>query len=206
MFIVLWLTLAFISFLVMVHYSDTSVSKIFGKSKEIYKGIRLSHFLISIPLIAVIIVVGYFLYNLHPILQFGWLWSLVVDNKGVTPEGYTGFPFMDVLVACGLILFSLFVPYLAHIEELSYREPYIDKGWGQGVKGSLIFGLMHLIMGIPLAVALALSIGGVTFLYVAKKKGIMESTYLHSAYNLTVLTLIIAACWFEVVMYVAGVV
>lgn len=199
MFIILWLTLIFISLLIMVKSKNSTIHEIFKESVEIGKGMRLSHFLMSIPLIVIIATVGTILYNLHPILQFGWLWSMV-NNVGVEVSEPT-FPFVSLILGSLLLVLCLFIPKFAHNEEISYRKPYLDKGWGQGIKGSLIFGLMHMVMGIPLSFALALSIGGFAFLYVAKKKGIMESTYFHSAYNMTIMVTVIIIFWSDVVMY-----
>ena len=62
----------------------------------------------------------------------------------------------------------------------------------------LRFGLIHLIMGIPIAVALALSIGGWYFQWAylrgyrqgGREAGVLESTRSHLAYNLVVLVLV----------------
>ena len=193
-----WLTLIFISWYFMLKSNGTTIKEFLGKSMDIAKGLRVSHFIMAIPIIAAIVIVGSFLYSLHPILQFGWLWSMLTGGEQVVAAG---FPWVSLLIGIMIGVFSLFIPMLAYNEEVAFRESYIDKGWGKGLVGSLIFGLAHMVMGIPLAFALALSIGGVAFLYIAKKKGIMESTYVHAAYNFTVITLVLILVWSDVFTY-----
>ena len=61
---------------------------------------------------------------------------------------------------------------------------------------SLSFGMVHAIIGIPIAVALALSVGGVYFMNVYLRRfrsslsvedAVMESTAAHTAYNTAIL-------------------
>lgn len=65
--------------------------------------------------------------------------------------------------------------------------------WPDAFKWSLIFGLSHCIVGVPLSVGLALSIGGLWFHYQAFEGGISQSTIHHTAYNLILVTLLFVA-------------
>ena len=78
-----------------------------------------------------------------------------------------------------VLLFAL--PSLARYEEDDFREG--TRNWAQGVKRSIKFGLVHLIVLIPLGAAFALSIGGLWFTHQYFKGGVERSTVYHSVYN-----------------------
>ena len=64
---------------------------------------------------------------------------------------------------------------------------------GRRMRRAVEFGLVHALIGIPIGVALALSIGGVYFTWRYLKGGILESTRAHLAYNLEVVILVVVA-------------
>ena len=77
----------------------------------------------------------------------------------------------------------------------------------------MLFGLVHALVGIPVGVALALSIGGAAFTlaylrrYAAtglRREALAESTRLHLAYNLTIVGLVVALMAVEVVVLAVG--
>src|SRR5581483_1968633 len=93
-------------------------------------------------------------------------------------------------LAVPFLLLLLFVlPSLAAAEERLFRQG--TRGWRQGLVRSLIFGLAHWPMGIPLGAALALSIGGLWFTYQYFRGGIARSTVYHLTYNLLAILLIV---------------
>jgi membrane protease YdiL (CAAX protease family) len=55
------------------------------------------------------------------------------------------------------------------------------------------FGCVHALIGIPIAVALALSVGGWWFTYRYLKGGLLESTRAHTAYNGVIVVLLLVA-------------
>lgn len=59
-------------------------------------------------------------------------------------------------------LFLLF-PWLAYVEERAFREGLEDAALGRQVWTALKFGLLHMVMLIPLAAALAISVAGFTY-------------------------------------------
>lgn len=62
-----------------------------------------------------------------------------------------------------VFLTALFVavPFMAHVEEQLFREGVTE--WRRIVPRSIAFGLVHCIVGIPLAAGLALSISGLYY-------------------------------------------
>jgi uncharacterized membrane protein SpoIIM required for sporulation len=76
--------------------------------------------------------------------------------------------------------------------------------WGR-LRRSVEFGLAHAIVGIPIAAALGLSVGGMYFSWRYMREfrrtgdqtaAMLESTRAHTAYNATVLVLIAAVLIF----------
>jgi hypothetical protein len=98
-----------------------------------------------------------------------------------------------VLVFWVLMVFS--IPYLAKIEEVIFREGVIDIG--SRIKKSIIFGMVHMVMGIPLFVAMLLCITGYIFSvrYVRSYKkfgsevALLHATSLHMKYNFILITI-----------------
>ena len=141
----------------------------------------------------------------HPILTFSWYGALlaysgvgplgggnaeapfgeegtdaVIGNLLLSPLDYTwlAVPFV-------LLMFFL-LPRLAAVEEGIFRRGTRD--WRDGVVRSVVFGLVHLTMGIPLGAALALSLGGLWFTRQYFLGGVERSAVHHLAYNLIALT------------------
>jgi hypothetical protein len=72
----------------------------------------------------------------------------------------------------------------------------------------LQFGLIHAVIGIPIGVALALSVGGAYFMYVylrsfaltgSSSEATLESTRAHTAYNATIILSVAAVVALSVV-------
>jgi hypothetical protein len=90
------------------------------------------------------------------------------------------------------------LPLFAEREEEAFRMG--AEGWSRPrrVRRSVEFGLVHLIMGIPIGVALALSLGGGYFTWAylrgyragGRRAAVIESTCSHLAYNLEIMTLV----------------
>ena len=73
------------------------------------------------------------------------------------------------------------LPHFAKIEEVLFRSG--TKGIGSALIRSLIFGLTHMLAGISLGYALALTVAGLWFSYQYKKGGVERSTSYHLAWN-----------------------
>jgi hypothetical protein len=135
-----------------------------------------------------------------PGLSFGW-WT-AIGGTGNVILGSTNNTSGTVLVwLVPLAFLALLIPALALFaerEEVVFRSGAEEWTWGQRFAMGLRFGLVHLIMGIPIAVALALAIGGWYFQWAylrgyregGREAGVLESTRSHLAYNLEVLLIV----------------
>lgn len=110
------------------------------------------------------------------------------------PSGDTGRAEVLTLVL-SLVILSIFVlcaPMLAHWEEQQYRRRSELQSGADRFLRQLRFGLAHLVMGIPVGFALALTVAGLGFMraYLGgggraghRGKGVLEATRTHLAYN-----------------------
>ena len=134
------------------------------------------------------------LVELPYILKFSWINFISGDesrNLATTPltSGYIPI----VLIFWVVMTFCL--PYLAKIEEVIFRSNVITQK--ERIKKSVIFGLIHMVMGISLYIALIISIMG--YIYSCKyyksykkggdKLGLEASTSLHTKYNFILITI-----------------
>ena len=152
-------------------------------NSQIYKSIKKQHVALGAVSILSAIIVGYGLYMIPvDFLKFGYL-RLLSDSIGSTVEGASNEQeaSADVLIAAKTIVtiivlavigitvkFTQVIPTYAYNEELAFRKPLLEASLWKVFSGSLVFGLLHMTMGIPLAAALALSVPGVIFAYVAR--------------------------------------
>lgn len=136
-----------------------------------------------------------------------WSWiSMLGDGGANAPSGnIMAAPFKSgsVLVIAGFwFLLSLALPYLAKGEEEAFRSMVF--GTKKRIITSIKFGLVHMIVGVPLFVALILAVVGYIFsiFYVkafnkaakvdpnsADKVAVLASTSVHAKYNFLIITL-----------------
>lgn len=136
-----------------------------------------------------------------------WSWiSMLGDGGANAPSGnIMAAPFKSgsVLVIAGFwFLLSLALPYLAKCEEEAFRSMVF--GTKKRIITSIKFGLVHMIVGVPLFVALILAVVGYIFsiFYVkafnkaakvdpnsADKVAVLASTSVHAKYNFLIITL-----------------
>ena len=136
-----------------------------------------------------------------------WSWVSMLGSGGTdAPSGnIIAAPFKSgsVLIIGGFwLLLSLALPYLAKSEEETFRS--LVFGTKKRIIASIKFGLVHMIVGVPLIVALVLSLVGYIFSifyvksfnkaamsdpYTADKVAILASTSVHTKYNFLVITL-----------------
>jgi hypothetical protein len=104
----------------------------------------------------------------------GWGWGRLVgmsSNAVVAPVLVaTGEPAGGVvhwIAVGGAVIFLLALAYAMPVftlsEERIFRRGLERGGLGRWLRATLVFGLVHLVVGIPIAVALALSWGGLAF-------------------------------------------
>ncbi len=158
---------------------------------EIVRGLRLRHFLMA-PVVLTLVVVAASLFLLIPPLRFGW-WTAIggLGNPVIGATDRTaGTPLEWIIPAVFLTLLLPALPLFAEREEQMFREGAEHWSTGRRVERGLQFGLVHALVGIPIGVALALSVGGWYFTWRYLKGGLMESTRAHLAYNLEVVIIV----------------
>jgi hypothetical protein len=170
------------------------------RTVELMRGLRPRHFLRAPLVLAAIAVAATALLRI-PGLSFGW-WT-ALGGTGNVIVGSTSRTSGTLLVWLVPALFLvLLVPALglfAEREEVAFRAGAENWSLARRAATGLKFGLIHLVMGIPIAVALALSIGGWYFTWAylrgyrrgGRDAGVLESTRSHLAYNLEIVVVVV---------------
>lgn len=115
-------------------------------------------------------------------MSWSWLNLLGSGGANLNTVGAT-IPYYG-FVFC--FLFFLALPELARTEEEMFREG--TTSWSNAFKRSTIFGLIHMLVGVPLGVAIALIGAGMFFSYKYFRGGIELSTQTHFQYNIIAVT------------------
>jgi hypothetical protein len=172
------------------------------------RGLRPRHFLFALPAFVLTATAVIILVQL-PLLDWGWWSALGGFGNPVTgsTERTTGTPLEWIVPLIFLTMLLPALPLFAEAEERMFRLGAERRSrWGR-LRRSVEFGLVHAIIGIPIGAALGLSVGGMYFtwsyLRVFEKTGdpqaaMQESTRAHTAYNATVIALIVAVVIFGV--------
>lgn len=123
-----------------------------------------------------LVIVAYAALDTVPYLNFGW-WTLISGKSGNIAfggtdlgdkAGWAGPLFAVIAVVLPIIIVAL-IPTLALSEEQAYREGSEKLTPLENLVRQIKFGLMHsLFMGIPISAGLALTIGGLHFMFVYK--------------------------------------
>jgi hypothetical protein len=166
----------------------------FSDTLRWYRQLRPLMVLQSAGVLAAVVAVAVGLLALNnPVLDWGW-WTVVAAQVGDQNGGgnIITAPFSyPLLIPPFVILLVLVLPRLAETEELMFRRG--TRSWRDGAGRSLLFGLIHMLVGVPLAVALALSIGGLWFTRQYFLGGTHRSTLYHLMYNCLALALVLVA-------------
>ena len=103
------------------------------------------------------------LLTLVPPLRYGW-WSLIGGSGNVLlgQTGNSGTLWRLVGIVLPLILVVV-VPWLAHFEESTFRAGSENRSVPRRLAVQLGFGLIHCMVGVPLAVGIALTISGLYY-------------------------------------------
>ncbi|MDH5442465.1 MAG: CPBP family glutamic-type intramembrane protease [Candidatus Nomurabacteria bacterium] len=181
---------------------------------DIWKRFTLRMFAEVFSVLIIVIVVGFTCYFTLPFLRFGWL-SLFVEGGGniaIAPimEG-AKYSFQLIRILPPIFLFFLLValPFFAKAEEEAFRHGYED--WRGIVIQSIKFGLIHLLVGIPIYAFIPLSIAGFFFgykykrafeksrnkgtdVYCSREEGVLASTAYHTLYNSILILFLLIVC------------
>ena len=169
---------------------------------EIVRGIRLQHIL-PVPLVLAVVLSVASALLLVPGLDWGW-WSALggIGNPVTgTTDRTTGTPLEWIIPLMFVVLLLPGLPLFAEAEERAFRLGAEHWSFGKRVGRGVVFGSVHALIGIPIGVALALSVGGwyFTFAYLRGVKrggtmgGLLESTRAHTAYNTFIVLILLLA-------------
>lgn len=166
-------------------------------------GLRPRHFLLAVPVLAAVVSLALLLLQV-PGLSFGWWTAIGGEGNpvfGAARPGAVGPLDVVIPVLFGLLLL-LGLPLLVEGEEWVFRRGAEHRSPSANLRRAVLFGLVHAAVGIPLAAALALSIGGLylTWCYLrgwratgSQEAALAESTRAHLAYNLVIVGLVVLA-------------
>lgn len=104
----------------------------------------------------------------------------------------TDIKFVGILM-CLIILTAL--PTWARIEEEWFRLGTV--GWLDGLIRSLIFGFVHMLVGVPICAAIGLTAVGLFYTQMYFMGGIELSTQAHFQYNLVLILLLLVMAIFQ---------
>ncbi|HUP87571.1 MAG TPA: hypothetical protein VM143_18100 [Acidimicrobiales bacterium] len=170
-------------------------------SMEIVRGLRLRHFL-PVPIVVALVLGAAVGLTSFPPLGFGW-WT-AIGGSGNPAFGVTdrtaGTPFELIVPAVFVAFLIPALPLLVEREEVLFRLGAEAWSTPKRIGKALLFGLVHALVGIPIGVAIALSIGGAHFTlgYLrahrrrnSRREALLESTRLHLAYNVTIVAVVV---------------
>ncbi|MDP8987807.1 MAG: hypothetical protein M3N11_05600 [Actinomycetota bacterium] len=173
----------------------------------LWKGLRPRH-LLPVPVVLTAVVAAATALVQVPGLDVGWWTAIGGYGNPVTggTERTAGSPLEVVVPLVFVVLLIPGLPLFAAAEERMFRLG--AEGWStmHRIAKGLLFGLAHALIGIPLGVALALSIGGWWFTAVylwgfrrgGRARALLESTLAHLAYNACVLAVLVVSLTFVV--------
>ncbi|HEY7626078.1 MAG TPA: hypothetical protein VH761_03380 [Ilumatobacteraceae bacterium] len=172
-------------------------------SREVWTRIGWRH-LWPVPFVLTAVLAVAILLLMIPPLRWGWWTSLGGDGNPVfgsssTTDG-TVWSWLIPVVFVTLVLVAL--PLFANAEERMFRAG--AQRWSRRRKALKIvqFGAIHAVIGIPIGVALALSVGGAYFMHVyldayrktgSATEATLESTRAHTAYNAVIIVTVVTA-------------
>lgn len=171
-----------------------------AQTLAIVRGIRARH-VIPVPFVAAAVVTAATLLTQLPVLSFGW-WSAVGGdgNPVFGSTQRTSGTVLEWLVPLVFIVLLLpALPLFARREEEIFRLGAETWSTPKRIARAFLFGVVHAVIGIPLGVALALSIGGAWFTLAylrgyregGRRSALMESTRAHTAYNAVIVVIVL---------------
>ncbi|MGI5206441.1 hypothetical protein ACQEU6_33320 [Spirillospora sp. CA-108201] len=139
-----------------------------------------------------------------------WSWWQAIGGIGNLSFGLTrGTAVVGIVVSVAMILaFVAALPIFAMMEEVQFRNGAEHQAAGTRIHWALVFGFMHLVVGVPVAAALALSLtGGVlTWVYLRGVRraestepklrsahGLLDSILVHTVHNIVAVIAVVIA-------------
>ena len=195
------LTVVGIRLVQAVHLSRSTRGR--SLSREVWTHIGWRH-LWPVPFVLAGVLATALPLLLIPPLRWGWWSALGGDGNPVfgssnTTAG-TVWSWLIPIVFISLVLLAL--PLFANAEERMFRAGAENWSTRRRAWKTLQFGAIHAVIGIPIGVALALSVGGAYFMRVylrafrrtgSATAATLESTRAHTAYNAVIIVVVVVA-------------
>lgn len=143
---------------------------------SVWRKFRFKMFFEVLGVLLLMITTVLVLWEYVPILRWGWL-NLFVKGGGnillapVSEGSESSSVLVRLLPPLFFAALLIALPFMAYYEEKSFRRGYHE--WREIAVQSVKFGLVHLFVGIPLAVAIALI--GVGFFYACKYRAALRN-------------------------------
>lgn len=167
--------------------------------RVVVRGLGFRHFASAVPILVCVVAASVAIYVWIPITRWGW-WRLISGGQEggvVAPSTPDQASVLAIVVPTIVVLLvGLFAPLLALWEERQFRRGSEHDSVGTRLRRQLHFGLAHLVLGIPIAGGLALSLAGAGFMraYLVgggrdgrRGRAVLEATRTHLAYNWIIL-------------------
>ena len=171
---------------------------------SVWRRFRIKIFFECLGIVTLTIAVAVALWQV-PGLNYGWI-NLVFGESGnmlIRPiqEGSDSTNVLvRLMVPMFFVVLAFVLPFLARSEERSFRKGHNE--WSSIAKQSIKFGLVHCLVGVPLAVGIAFIISGLFYglkykrafdrsvntigYWRAEEEAVMVSTTYHTMYNMIV--------------------
>jgi hypothetical protein len=129
---------------------------------QVAGGVRVKHFVANLPAQLLTVLTAAALVQL-PVLRWGW-WTSIGGTGSIVlgQSGDGGWTSQLVAVAMLLVLVAA-IPVLAYGEEDLFRRGTEHRSALGRLRSASLFGIIHAAMGIPLGVAVALTVAGLWF-------------------------------------------
>lgn len=131
-----------------------------GRYLATFRAVRWWMVPAGIAQLALVYGVMFALTSVAPALWFGW-WALL-GGGGNIMLGQTGREGLWWQMAAFAVPLSLIVlmPGLTYAEEFVFRFRCEEDGWARRIARPLLFGMVHCLVGVPIAAGLALTVKG----------------------------------------------
>jgi hypothetical protein len=160
---VLMSSVMFYTVVAFVAYSGLQTAREHRHAYSLVRRLRPAHFVANVPVLTATVVLVSVLVQL-PGLGTGWF-DLVGGRGnvalGLRPEA-TGWSSVAVPAAM-ITAFALAAPALVHLEEEMFRRGSERRSRRARFAMAALFGIVHLVAGVPLGAALALTLPGLWF-------------------------------------------
>lgn len=172
-------------------------------SRQIWTRIRWRHVWPVPFVLAGVLIVAIPLMFL-PVFRWGWWSALGGDGNPIfgSSDATMGTVWAWLIPLVFMTLVVVALPLFANAEERMFRSGAQRWSTRRRVAKVLQFGLIHAVIGIPIGVAVALSVGGAYFMAVylhsyaltgSAHEATLESTRAHTAYNALIIVAVVIA-------------